>query len=79
MEDGCSKRFDIGTLDIRGETYDNMNHNSRPIGHLIPHPGTLPPMSVSLGETGGLLAPVQPPTRSRGMGPGLGHGHDWTR
>ncbi|KAI1825181.1 hypothetical protein F4861DRAFT_208381 [Xylaria intraflava] len=46
MEDGCSKRFDIGTMDLRGsEGYDTYPIPVRPVpsstGHLLP-PLTLP-------------------------------------
>ncbi|KAI1431323.1 hypothetical protein GGR50DRAFT_689800 [Xylaria sp. CBS 124048] len=40
MEDGCSKRFDIGTMDLRGvEAYDTYPIPGRPVpssGHLLP-------------------------------------------
>ncbi|CAM1509233.1 Fc.00g029720.m01.CDS01 [Cosmosporella sp. VM-42] len=48
MEDGCSKRFDIGTLDLRGESYggvDNVSRSGQPDFNLIPQPTTtLPPI-----------------------------------
>ena len=46
MDDGCSKRFDIGTVDIR-ETYELAAPNrsfSGPYGHILPPPTTLPPL-----------------------------------
>jgi len=48
MEDGCSKRFDIGTLDLRAESYDpHHRSNMAPMHHLIPPPtGGLPPMAM---------------------------------
>jgi hypothetical protein len=55
MEDGCSKRFDIGTLDLRSESYDTMARPmAGPLGHLVSPPaaGGLPPMSMApLGST----------------------------
>jgi hypothetical protein len=54
MEDGCSKRFDIGTMDIRGtEGYDMYNVPIRPVpsssGHLMAPTPHLPPMTVRRG------------------------------
>ncbi|CAJ2510683.1 Uu.00g063080.m01.CDS01 [Anthostomella pinea] len=50
MEDGCSKRFDIGTLDLReAEPYDSYHTHPRPLdnasGHLAA-PEQLPPMTM---------------------------------
>ncbi|KAI1845428.1 hypothetical protein JX265_005289 [Neoarthrinium moseri] len=44
MEDGCSKRFDIGTLDLRSEGYDTSAY-SRPSPNLLAPPTQLPPMA----------------------------------
>ncbi|KAK4209339.1 hypothetical protein QBC37DRAFT_54819 [Rhypophila decipiens] len=57
MEDGCSKRFDIASLDLRADGYDSMNPSARqmagPLGHLVPPPGGLPPMAIPpLGSSG---------------------------
>ncbi|KAL2135598.1 hypothetical protein VTI74DRAFT_7745 [Chaetomium olivicolor] len=49
MEDGCSKRFDIGTLDLRAEAYDSMHPSARsiaPMGHILPPSGGLPPLAI---------------------------------
>ncbi len=66
MEDGCSKRFDIGTLDLRAESFDGMHPNAArsmaPMGHIIPPPGSLPPMTI---------APLCPPNMLGAMGPSL--------
>ncbi|KAH8159049.1 hypothetical protein CIB48_g9198 [Xylaria polymorpha] len=54
MEDGCSKRFDIGTMDLRGnEGYDTYSVPIRAVpsssGHLVAPPPHLPPMSLPRG------------------------------
>lgn len=54
MEDGCSKRFDIGTMDLRGpESYDNYSVPIRTVpsssGHLVAPPPHLPSMSLPRG------------------------------
>ncbi|KAI8624612.1 hypothetical protein F5Y19DRAFT_310500 [Xylariaceae sp. FL1651] len=54
MEDGCSKRFDIGTMDLRSnEGYDTYNVPMRPLpsssGHLMAPTPYLPPMTVPRG------------------------------
>ncbi|KAI8946872.1 hypothetical protein F4801DRAFT_38021 [Xylaria longipes] len=54
MEDGCSKRFDIGTMDIRGnESYDAYSVPIRAVpsssGHLVAPTPHLPPMSLPRG------------------------------
>ncbi|KAI0394562.1 hypothetical protein F5Y17DRAFT_246182 [Xylariaceae sp. FL0594] len=51
MEDGCSKRFDIGTMDLRGpESYDTYSMPMRPLpsssGHLMAPLPQLPPMTT---------------------------------
>ncbi|KAK9779024.1 hypothetical protein AB5N19_01310 [Seiridium cardinale] len=46
MEDGCSKRFDIGTLDLRSEEYDS-SFGSRSTSNLLAPPTQLPPMTNS--------------------------------
>lgn len=56
MEDGCSKRFDIGTLDIRAEGYGGMSSMSRP-GRL----------GVNMATGPGLLPPIGAAPTSRGM------------
>lgn len=51
MEDGCSKRFDIGTLDLRAENYDGTNPMSRSgrpaTDHVASGHGSLPPIAVA--------------------------------
>ena len=74
MEDGCSKRFDIGTLDLRADAYDGMHPGARamaPMGHMIPPPGGLPPMAIPpLCGTSmlGSLAPTRDHTHSHAWG-----------
>ncbi|KAI0145255.1 hypothetical protein GGR57DRAFT_507028 [Xylariaceae sp. FL1272] len=53
MEDGCSKRFDIGTLDLRGEGYDAMRPLPGAAGHTMSSSTQLPPMTIprSLGHS----------------------------
>ncbi len=66
MDDGCSKRFDIGTLDLRTETYDNLHATARSMGGHMGHLPTsaLPPLAVPPLGAGGLLAPIPPPLRT---------------
>ncbi|KAI1076485.1 hypothetical protein F5B20DRAFT_318197 [Whalleya microplaca] len=62
MEDGCSKRFDIGTLDLRSEGYDAYGTPSRTLGsssgHLAAPPAQLPPMNISQAGNSNILAPM---------------------
>jgi len=66
MEDGCAKRFDIGTLDLRTTSYDSLNPEARtisgpiPIGHLVPPPKGLPPMAIPPLGTSGILTSIPP-------------------
>jgi len=82
MDDGCSKRFDIGTLDLRTESYDGLHASSRPAGspiaHMAPPPGSLPPLAMPSVGGSSLLAPVPPPLRSREL-IGPDPGHPWGR
>ncbi|KAK3343949.1 hypothetical protein B0T25DRAFT_312683 [Lasiosphaeria hispida] len=71
MEDGCSKRFDIGTLDLRADSYDSLNAGSSrsmggSMGHLQvgPPTGGLPPMAIPPLGSSGLLASMAPSLRS---------------
>ncbi|KAH8892075.1 hypothetical protein GQ53DRAFT_647849 [Thozetella sp. PMI_491] len=71
MEDGCSKRFDIGTLDLRADSYDSRSM-AAPMSHLVtPPPGGLPPMVAipPLGSSG-MLGPMPPSIRSADQGQG---------
>ncbi|KAF7560727.1 hypothetical protein G7046_g3436 [Stylonectria norvegica] len=65
MEDGCSKRFDIGTLDLRSDNYSGMEQGDYTersnFQHLPSTSGTLPPMSMESG---------QPMLRPRAVGTG---------
>lgn len=88
MEDGCSKRFDIGTLDLRAEAaYDSMHPAARsmapPMGHhLIPPPGGLPPMAIPPLCSTNVLGPLAPSMRPREPLAGGDHhhqGHNWGR
>ncbi|KAI1495233.1 hypothetical protein F5X96DRAFT_647 [Biscogniauxia mediterranea] len=68
MEDGCSKRFDIGTLDLRGtEDYSAYHAPPRPLGnssgHLAVPPAQLPPMTMPHTGSSNLLAPMPPFTK----------------
>ncbi|KAK4115616.1 hypothetical protein N656DRAFT_388507 [Canariomyces notabilis] len=84
MEDGCSKRFDIGTLDLRAESYDSMHPGARPmgpLGHMIPPPGGLPPMAIPpLCSTSvlGSMAPSMRPREAIAAGD-HSHAHSWGR
>lgn len=85
MEDGCSKRFDIGTLDLRAEAFDSSMHPSaRSMGpmahHLIPPPGSLPPMAIPPLCSSSILGPM-PSMRPREPLAGVDHGqgHSWGR
>jgi hypothetical protein len=85
MEDGCSKRFDIGTLDLRAESYDGMHPSARsmapPMGHLIPPPGGLPPMAIPPLCGPSLLGSMAPSMRPREPLAAGDHsqGHNWGR
>ncbi|KAI1210533.1 uncharacterized protein F4807DRAFT_51422 [Annulohypoxylon truncatum] len=50
MEDGCSKRFDLGTLDLRAESYDAYPAPTRTLGstpgHLVAPEAQLPSMTM---------------------------------
>ncbi|KAI6086579.1 hypothetical protein F4821DRAFT_259817 [Hypoxylon rubiginosum] len=62
MEDGCSKRFDLGTLDLRSEGYDAYPTPTRTLGstpgHLAAPVAQLPPMTMSQAGSSNLLAPM---------------------
>lgn len=83
MEDGCSKRFDIGTMDLRPETYDSFARPSSSGPTMSQHQhypglsssvGGLPPMAIpSLGSSG-ILSSLPPSMRADG-----GQGHSWGR
>ena len=77
MDDGCSKRFDIGTLDLRTENYDGLHAGSRPAGspmaHMAPPTGSLPPLAIPSISNSNLLAPGPPGLR------GSDAGHAWGR
>ncbi|KAI6312574.1 hypothetical protein ACKVWC_006597 [Pyricularia oryzae] len=78
MEDGCPKRFDIGTLDLRAESY-----SQRPISSdmsmLSPTHSTLPPLAMpSIGTSVMMMAPA----RGRDILPSNDQGarsQDWGR
>ncbi|EFQ33460.1 uncharacterized protein GLRG_08739 [Colletotrichum graminicola M1.001] len=89
MEDGCSKRFDVGTCDLRVDAYDGMGSVSRSMGALMHHPmgpgsGPLPPitMSMSMSSGSGLLHPGSSASKGRGAMSGTSdgaHGDNWQR
>ncbi|KAK3320821.1 hypothetical protein B0T19DRAFT_444633 [Cercophora scortea] len=80
MEDGCSKRFDIGTLDLRAD-YDSLNPSARPMagpmGHLMSQTGGLPPMAIPPLTSNNLLTSMPSSMRSRDLLAGSDHG--WGR
>ena len=51
MEDGCSKRFDIGTLDLRSQGHDPYGSGAKQIdnpgSHYVPPQPHLPSLSKS--------------------------------
>lgn len=57
MEDGCPKRFDIGTMDLRAESY-TQRPLSADLGMLSSTHSTLPPLTMpSMGSNGLLMDP----------------------
>lgn len=72
MDDGCSKRFDIGTMDLRAEGYDSL---MGPRSMTMPNMG-LPPLAVSSIAGPGLLTNMPPPLRTASHD--LSH-HGWGR
>jgi hypothetical protein len=84
MEDGCSKRFDIGTLDLRADGYESLNPSARtlggPIGHLMA-PASLPPMAIPPLGSSGILTSMAPSLRGRDLlaGGEPSQGHNWGR
>ncbi|KAI0181868.1 hypothetical protein GGR52DRAFT_526598 [Hypoxylon sp. FL1284] len=62
MEDGCSKRFDLGTLDLRAEGYEAYPTPTRTLGstpgHLAAPVAQLPPMAMTQAGSSSLLAPM---------------------
>jgi hypothetical protein len=82
MDDGCSKRFDIGTVDIR-ETYELAPNRSfsGSFSHILPPQTTLPPLAMPTSELPPLLAPMPHSMRDRSILAAGDHGHDhaWSR
>ncbi|KAI1178154.1 hypothetical protein F4777DRAFT_127706 [Nemania sp. FL0916] len=65
MEDGCSKRFDIGTMDLRGtEGYDSFSVPIRSVpsssGNIVAPTPHLPPMSLPRGGNDNTMMDVHP-------------------
>ncbi|KAI0884802.1 uncharacterized protein GGS22DRAFT_147000 [Annulohypoxylon maeteangense] len=66
MEDGCAKRFDLGTLDLRADGYDAYPAPTRTLGstpgHLVAPATQLPPVTMPQQHQhqhhGNLLAPM---------------------
>lgn len=86
MEDGCSKRFDVGTCDLRVDGYDTMGAINRSIGGPIHSmgqaQGTLPPIAMPMGSSGHLLHPASSASRSRSVMSGTSdgvQGDNWPR
>ncbi|KAK3315208.1 hypothetical protein B0H66DRAFT_336627 [Apodospora peruviana] len=81
MEDGCSKRFDIGTLDLRSDAYESMNPSARsmsgPMGHLVTPQGGLPPMAIPPLGSSSVLSSM--PRRDLLSGGDHGPSHGWGR
>ncbi|KZL65054.1 epithelial zinc-finger EZF protein [Colletotrichum tofieldiae] len=78
MEDGCSKRFDVGTCDLRVDGYEGMGSINRSMGAPM-HPmgsgsGPLPPITMSMGSGGGLLHPESSASRGRSIMSGTSDG-----
>lgn len=69
MEDGCSKRFDIGTLDLRMDSYDARSNGGQ-MSLMVPSHGGLPPMSMPPLGSNHLLASTPP---MRGTDQDQGH------
>ncbi|KAF4824646.1 Transcriptional regulator prz1 [Colletotrichum tropicale] len=85
MEDGCSKRFDVGTCDLRIDGYEGMSVNRNMGGSLHPMglgQGTLPPITMPMGNNGGLLHPAASSSRGRSVMSGTSdaaHSDHWPR
>ncbi|KAJ9149802.1 hypothetical protein NKR23_g3957 [Pleurostoma richardsiae] len=80
MEDGCSKRFDIGTLDLRAGGYDNLDAGTRPLSSLSLPQGSLPPLTAPPMSDNRLLAPGGIlRDRSSGHGCDQTRGQEWER
>lgn len=85
MEDGCSKRFDIGTLDLRSENYETSHGNGRhhgitPLNLLGPPPSALPAISMSsLGSSSGIVTSTTTPIRSTELLGSQPQEHSWDR
>ncbi|KAF9870549.1 hypothetical protein CkaCkLH20_12039 [Colletotrichum karsti] len=76
MGDGCSKRFDVGTCDLRVDGYEGMGALNRNMGgpmHPMGH-GTLPPITMPMGSGSGLLHPATSVSRSRSVMSGTSEG-----
>ncbi|EEY17314.1 conserved hypothetical protein [Verticillium alfalfae VaMs.102] len=76
MEDGCSRRFDLGTLDLRSEGYNSSSSSRRQLPGTstgaaefgVPSHGTLPPLLVGPAG-GGEATPAQSNLDTRHVGP----------
>ncbi|WYZ37416.1 hypothetical protein EsH8_II_000922 [Colletotrichum jinshuiense] len=79
MEDGCSKRFDVGTCDLRVEGYEgglgsanrNMGGPMHPMGS---GSGPLPPITMPMSSGSSLLHPGSSASRSRSVMSGTSDG-----
>ncbi|KAL0940818.1 epithelial zinc-finger EZF protein [Colletotrichum truncatum] len=86
MEDGCSKRFDVGTCDLRIDGYEGVGAINRSVGGsahpLVPAHGTLPPITMPMDTSNGLLHPASSANRSRSVMSGTsdgGQSDSWPR
>ncbi|KAK1761157.1 hypothetical protein QBC47DRAFT_23062 [Echria macrotheca] len=85
MEDGCSKRFDITTLDLRADSYDAPRSigGGGPMGHHHmsgpPSSSGLPPMAIPPLSSSGLLGSLPPSMRGRDHQMMAGEHHGWGR
>ncbi|KAK1724313.1 uncharacterized protein BDZ83DRAFT_720005 [Colletotrichum acutatum] len=86
MDDGCSKRFDVGTCDLRVEGFGGIAPVNRSMGGPIhpmgPGSGPLPPINAPMGGGNSLLHPESSAYRSRSVLSGTSdgtHGDSWQR
>ncbi|PHH55527.1 Transcription factor hamlet [Ceratocystis fimbriata CBS 114723] len=63
MEDGCSKRFDLRSVDLQADAYDALHQQRLPMAvQPMAHPLTSPPPHhISMGPVGGMIAPAMVP------------------
>jgi hypothetical protein len=80
MEDGCSKRFDLGTLDFRADAYSDAMHPSARSMAPMSHMGGLPPMAIPPLGAPAMLNSMAPSMRPRdALTNDHSQGHSWGR